>query len=63
MEIGERSTTVSPGRAIAGEIYRRQLLAGMTRKLQASGRTSERGLVRAIQTNLGILPTASPLLP
>lgn len=57
MEIGERTPAANPGRAIAGEIYRRQLLAGMTRKLQASGRTSERGLVRAIQTNLGIVPT------
>ncbi|GEM_PF-4433432 len=61
MEIGERNTAVSPGRAIAGEIYRRQLLAGMTRKLQATGRTSERGLVRAIQANLGILPTQTIL--
>ena len=61
MEIGERNTAVSPGRAIAGEIYRRQLLAGMTRKLQATGRTSERGLVRAIQVNLGILPTQTIL--
>ncbi len=60
MVIGERTTAASPGRAIAGEIYRRQLLAGMTRKLQASGRTSERGLVRAIQTTLGI--TSTPLM-
>lgn len=61
MEIGDRNTAASPGRAIAGEIYRRQLLAGMTRKLQASGRTSERGLVRAIQTHLGIAPTPTTL--
>ncbi len=61
MEIGERITAFTPGRAIAGELYRRQLLAGMTRKLQATGRTSERGLVRAIQTNLGILPTPTTL--
>lgn len=61
MGIGDRNTTVTPGRAVASEIYRRQLLAGMTRKLQASGRTAERGLVRAIQRNLGILPTPTTL--